>query len=94
MRELGPARTKELVILCERFTAEDAERWGFVNHVTRDEDLMPRALAAADRVLAMDPFSVAATKSATNALAQLMVPGQATWSDPELLLLARRIDRS
>jgi len=94
MRELGPARTKELVILCERFTAEDAERWGFVNHVTLDEDLMPRALAAADRVLAMDPFAVAATKSATNALAQLMVPGQATWSDPELLLLARRIDRS
>lgn len=94
MRELGPARTKELVIMCERFTAEDAERWGFVNHVVLDDDLMPRAFAAADRVLAMDPFSVAATKAATNALAQLMVPAQPTWSDPDLLLLSRRIDRS
>ena len=28
MRELGPARTKELVMACERFTSEQAERVG------------------------------------------------------------------
>jgi len=93
MRELGPARTKELVMLCERFTAEDAERWGFVNAVVPDAELMPRALAMADRLLGMDAWSLAATKAATNALAQLMVPEQATWSDPELLMLTRRIER-
>ncbi len=36
-------------------------------------------------------MSVAATKSAVSALAQLMAPGQATYSDRELLLLARRL---
>ncbi|MBT5773996.1 MAG: enoyl-CoA hydratase/isomerase family protein [Dehalococcoidia bacterium] len=89
MRELGPARTKELVMLCERFSSEDAERWGFVNHVVEDGELMPRALTTADRLLAMDPYSVAATKAATNALAQMMVPEQVTWSDPDMLMIGR-----
>lgn len=43
MRELGPARTKELVLTCDRFSAEEALRWGFVNHVVPDDDLLPRA---------------------------------------------------
>src|SRR5690606_10751342 len=33
MRELGPARTKELAMACERFTAQQALDWGFLNHV-------------------------------------------------------------
>ena len=41
MRELGPARTKELVMACERFTAQQAPRWGFVNHVHPDDELLP-----------------------------------------------------
>ena len=97
MRELGPARTKELVMLCERFSAEEAERWGFVNRVVEDGELMPQALTTARRLLSMDPHSIAATKAATTALAQLMVPGQATWSDPDLLMIGRgfaRGDRS
>lgn len=93
MRELGPARTKELVMLCDRFSSEDAERWGFVNHVVEDGELMPRALTTADRLLAMDPYSIAATKAATTALAQLMVPEQVTWSDPDLLMMGRGFDR-
>jgi len=94
MREIGPARTKELVMLCERFTAEDAERWGFVNHVVEDGELMPRALTTADRLLAMDPYSISVTKAATTALAQMMVPQQVTWSDPDMLLMGRGFDRS
>lgn len=94
MREIGPARTKELVMLCERFTAEDAERWGFVNHVVEDSELMPRALTTADRLLAMDPYSISVTKAATTALAQMMVPQQVTWSDPDMLLMGRGFDRS
>ena len=90
---IGPARTKELVLLCERFSAEDAERWGFVNHVVEDDELMPRALTTADRLLAMDPYSVAATKAATTALAQMMVPEQVTWSDPDMLMIGRGFDR-
>src|SRR5262249_18265287 len=91
VRELGPSRTKELVMTCDRFRAEEALRWGFVNHVVPDAELLPRARALAGKLLAKDPWSVAATKSAVNALAQLMVPEQATYSDREFLMLARRI---
>ncbi|MDA0350928.1 MAG: enoyl-CoA hydratase/isomerase family protein [Chloroflexi bacterium] len=93
MREIGPARTKEMVMLCDRFSAEDAERWGFVNHVVEDGELMSRVLTTADRLLAMDPYSIAATKAATTALAQMMVPQQVTWSDPDLLMIGRGFDR-
>jgi len=88
MRELGPARTKELVMTCDRFSASDAERWGFINHVYADDRLMPEARALARKLLAKDQLSLATTKSGTNALANLMIPAEATYSDAELLLLA------
>ena len=91
IREIGPARTKELVMTCDRFSAEDALRWGFLNHVTADEELMPRTRALAAKLLAKDPISLAVTKSTTNALAKLMVPAEVTHSDREYLMLARQL---
>lgn len=88
MRELGPARTRELVMTCDRFTAADALRWGFVNHVYPDGDLMPRARELAAKLLAKDPLALALTKSATAALAEAMVPTNITYTDRELLMLA------
>ncbi|OAI44006.1 hypothetical protein AYO38_10180 [bacterium SCGC AG-212-C10] len=91
MRELGPARTKELVMTCDRFTAPQALQWGFVNHVVPDSELLDRSRALAAKLLAKDPLSLAVTKSTTNALARLMVPAEATQSDREYLLLARQL---
>ncbi|MCC7363229.1 MAG: enoyl-CoA hydratase/isomerase family protein [Dehalococcoidia bacterium] len=93
MRELGPARTKELVMTCDRFTAVDALRWGFVNHVTPDAELLPAARALAAKLLAKDPMSLALTKSTTNALAEAMVPAHVTHSDRDYLVLARQLAR-
>lgn len=93
MRELGPARTKELVMTCDRFSAREAERWGFVNHVYPDDRLAAEARALAEKLLAKDPLSLATTKAGTSALANLMVPADATYSDPELLLLAEIMAR-
>jgi enoyl-CoA hydratase/carnithine racemase len=93
MRELGPARTKELVMTCDRFSAQDALRWGFVNHVYPDAKLLPEARALARKLLAKDPMSLALTKSATNALARQMVPSEATQADREMLLIADLLSR-
>ncbi len=93
VRELGPARTKELVMACDRFSAEDALRWGFVNHVVPDADLMTRARALAKSLLDKDPISIAATKSTVNALANLMVPAEGAHADPDYLMLARLVRR-
>jgi enoyl-CoA hydratase/carnithine racemase len=89
MRELGPARTKELVMTCDRFSAEDALRWGFLNHVVPDAELLPRARELAAKLLAKDPMSLVLTKSATNALAAAMVPANVTYADREHLMLSR-----
>ena len=88
MRELGPARTKELVMACERFTSQQALQWGFLNHVVPDDQVLTEARRLAERLLSMDPLSLAMTKSACAALENLLVPKEATWSDAELMLLA------
>jgi enoyl-CoA hydratase/carnithine racemase len=93
MRELGPARTKELVMTCDRFSAQDAERWGFVNHVYPDAKLLPEARAFAQKLLAKDPMSLAIVKTTVSALAKQMVPAEATQSDREMLLLADLLAR-
>jgi enoyl-CoA hydratase/carnithine racemase len=90
MRELGPARTKELVMACERFTAPQAAAWGFVNQVHPDDQLEAATRALAERLLSMDPLTLATTTSACRALENAMVPKEVTWSDAELMLLAYR----
>lgn len=89
MRELGPARTKELVMTCDRFSSEDALRWGFINHRVPDAELLPRARDLARKLLEKDPLSLALTKSTCNALAESMVPAHVTHSDRDYLVLAR-----
>jgi enoyl-CoA hydratase/carnithine racemase len=89
VREIGPARTKELVMTCDRFSSAQALAWGFVNHVLSDTDLMPAARALAKQLLAKDPLSLAVTKSTVNALAQAMVPDHVTHADRDYLMLAR-----
>ncbi len=73
MRELGPARTKELVMTCDRFSSEDALRWGFLNHRVPDAEILSRARDLARKLLDKDPVALALTKSTCNALAESMV---------------------
>jgi enoyl-CoA hydratase/carnithine racemase len=93
VRELGPARTKELVMACDRFTSAEALQWRFLNRVHPDGELLPRARELARKLLSMDPMSVALTKSTVNALANLMVPAEATHADSDYLMLAAKLRR-
>ncbi len=89
MRELGPARTRELVMTCERFTAEQALAWGFVNRVVPEGEALAAARELARQLLAKDAMALAVTKSTCAALAEAMVPAYVTHSDPDYLVLAR-----
>ncbi|MCC7089493.1 MAG: enoyl-CoA hydratase/isomerase family protein [Chloroflexi bacterium] len=89
MRELGPARTKELVMTCDRFSSEDALRWGFLNHRVPDAEILSRARDLARKLLDKDPVALALTKSTCNALAESMVPAHVTHSDRDYLVLSR-----
>ena len=74
---------------CDRFTSDDALRWGFLNHAVPDSGLMERTRGLAAKLLAKDPMSLALTKSTTNALAEAMVPAHVTHSDSDYLVLSR-----
>src|SRR3546814_6808452 len=91
MRELGPARTKELAMACERFTSAQALQWGFLNHVVPDAEVLGEARRLAERLLSMDPLTLAMTKQACAALENLMVPQEPTWSDADLMPPAHQI---
>jgi enoyl-CoA hydratase/carnithine racemase len=94
MRELGPARTRELVMTCDRFTSAQALEWGFVNHVYPDGELDGAARALAAKLLDKDPLALALTKSTCRALANEMVPVDATHADREYLMLSSALRRA
>jgi enoyl-CoA hydratase/carnithine racemase len=93
MRELGPARTKELVMTCDRFSSAEALQWGFLNRVVPDAKVLAESRKLAAKLLSMDPLTLAMTKSATNALARMMVPEEVNWSDADVMLLSYKLRR-
>jgi enoyl-CoA hydratase/carnithine racemase len=93
MRELGPARTKELVMTCDRFSSAEALQWGFLNRVVADSQVMAASRKLAAKLLSMDPLTLAMTKSATSALARMMVPEEVNWSDADVMLLSYTLRR-
>jgi enoyl-CoA hydratase/carnithine racemase len=60
-----------------------------VNRLAPAGELLARARELASRLLAKDAMAVAQTKSTVNALANLMVPAEATHADRDYLVLSR-----
>lgn len=62
-RAVGIARAKELSLSGRFFSAVEAERWGLVNRVVADGELLGAALAMAREITENEPASVAALKA-------------------------------
>jgi enoyl-CoA hydratase/carnithine racemase len=74
IRFVGPARAKEIIMGCARYSAADAQGWGLVNRVVPGADL---AQAARDyaHLLARKPFRpLAEVKARINAIARTGIP--------------------
>jgi enoyl-CoA hydratase len=70
---IGPARTKQAVILADqRISAEQAYEWGLVEEVANPGKAFDAAMALAAKVAAQPPISVAMTKSTVNRLAHAL----------------------
>jgi enoyl-CoA hydratase len=70
---IGPARTKQAVILADqRISAAEAHGWGLVEEVTEPGQAYDGALALAAKVAAQPPLSVAMTKLTVNRLAHAL----------------------
>ena len=52
-RLVGLQRAREMIMLGEKFDADQAKSWGLVRNVVADEELLPNALALAQRIAAL-----------------------------------------
>ena len=64
---IGIGRLKELVLTGDPVDADEAYRIGLVNRVTPDEDVVPAAMALAERILRRAPQAVGMAKHVINA---------------------------
>jgi len=62
VREIGPAKTKELVLTCRPFSAEEAQHLGFINSVVGQGEAMNAAIDLAETIAAKSRFAVTTTK--------------------------------
>jgi crotonobetainyl-CoA hydratase len=62
VRQLPPKIALELVFTGDPISAADALKWGLINHVVADGEVVSAALALAQRITANAPLSVWASK--------------------------------
>ncbi len=88
VREIGPAMTKELVLTCRPFTAEEARLLGLVNRVVADSELDAAVEELAAQLARKSRFTLSATKRAVNAVSRSMAPTDGAWNDADSLMSA------
>jgi enoyl-CoA hydratase/carnithine racemase len=88
VRELGPAVTKELVLTCRPFDAEEARALRFVNRVVDGAELDSAVDELAASLARKSAFTLEATKRAVNAAGAELVATASAWSDADALLTA------
>jgi enoyl-CoA hydratase/carnithine racemase len=90
VREIGPALTKELVMTCRPFGAEEALRAGFLNRVVSPGELDGAVEELAAMLASKPKLALLATKRHTNAVSEEMVGTIRSWSDADGLLAGLR----
>ena len=90
IHEVGAARAREIILLCDRIGAEQAERWGIVHRCVPEERLDEVVDDWARRVAAKPEAAVHMTKTQFRAYAARAALGDVTESDGDLLMAASR----
>lgn len=90
VREIGPALTKELVMTCRPFDADEALRSGFLNRVVDDERLDAEVDALVQTLLAKPKLALLETKAHVNAVTESMVGTGRSWADADGLYAGLR----
>jgi len=68
-RSIGPQRAMGLALLGDKLTAQDARDWGLIWDVVDDEQLLPQALAMAQRLAQGPALAIERIKQAIHAAA-------------------------
>jgi enoyl-CoA hydratase/carnithine racemase len=88
VREIGPAATRELVMTCRPFTAQEAHALGMLNTVAEDGHHLDVAEALAENLAAKSALTLRATLRAVDAAAEALVPTGTAWADADALVNA------
>jgi enoyl-CoA hydratase/carnithine racemase len=88
VREIGPAMTRELVLTCRPFSAEEARALGFVNRVVAEEELDGAVEELAALLERKSALTLRATKRAVEDASEQLVSTAGAWSDADSLLTA------
>jgi dihydroxynaphthoic acid synthetase len=91
-RHVGDKRAKEIIFLCQRYSANEALAMGWINKVVPEEKLEEELQAWCDRILEMSPQSLRIAKLSLNFESDLMLPSfthgiellASTYGSPEL----------
>jgi enoyl-CoA hydratase/carnithine racemase len=90
VREIGPTKTKELVMTCRPFDSDEAAAIGFLNQMVPIEQLDTAIEEMAEAVASRPRVATLATKAQANAVTSQMVGISHTWSDTHGLAAAMR----
>lgn len=90
VRDIGPVATKELVMTCRPFEADEALALGFVNRVVPADRLDAEVDALAVELAGKAGFPIRATKRYVDAVTAQAVGRDRTWLDADALLTAAR----
>jgi enoyl-CoA hydratase/carnithine racemase len=90
VREIGPAVTKDLVLTCRPFDAEEALRIRFVSRVVAAERLLDEATAVARKLASQPAYALSVTKRHVDAVAEEAGSTAQSFREAELLLEALR----
>jgi len=86
IREIGPARAREMVMLSERVDAATAERWHLVNRFVPADQLDQAVRDLAERAARTPEISVQMSKAQFRAYAASQVLGDVTLIETHLML--------
>lgn len=85
VREIGPAMTKELVMTCRRFSAEEAHSLGVLNKVVSKSELEKTCKDLADTIASKPIVPIIITKEHVNAVAATMGQESSSIADGDVL---------
>jgi enoyl-CoA hydratase/carnithine racemase len=92
---MGPARTKQAVILADdRISSAEAQEWGLVEGVAPDGQALAAAMAFAERIAALPPLPVAMVKTSVNRLSGALADLAAHMDGDQFLLASTSEDHA
>lgn len=88
VREIGPAMTKELVMTCRPFNAEEAKSLGFINRVVKHADLQSQTLHMAEAIKQRPQSVIETTKNQVRAATDDLASTKNEWVGEMLITVA------